>query len=88
MYPKYYNHITLSTPLPTQTVVTCLITSAKSKSIWQTIILKLNNHFGKVQVKGINYRAKAIPNTVQEAIPCKKLKNAMHCFPGTPEKNS
>ena len=52
-----YNHITLSAPLQTQTVVTCLITSAKSKSIWQTSLLKLNNHFGKVQVKWINYRA-------------------------------
>ena len=35
MLPKYHNNNTLSTPLPTQTVATCLISSTKIKSIWQ-----------------------------------------------------
>ena len=63
MFPKYYNNSTLSTTLPTQKVATCLIPSAKSKSMWQTNLSKLNNHFWKVQVELINYRAKPIHQT-------------------------
>ena len=58
-------HHFINTSLPTQSVVTSLNTSAKSKSIWQTSLSKLNNHFGKVQVTEINYRAKPIPNIPQ-----------------------
>ena len=58
MFSKYYNHVTLSTPLPTH----MSNSSAKSKSICQTSLSKLNNHFWKVQVKWIIWRAKPIPN--------------------------
>ena len=52
MFPKYYNHSILSTHLPTHVIR--LITSAKTKSMWQTSFSKLKNHFWKVQVKWIN----------------------------------
>ena len=65
MFPKYYNYRTLSTPLPTQKIGTCQISSVKTKSIWQTSLLKLKNYFWKVQVKWINYRVKPTPNIPQ-----------------------
>ena len=56
MFPKYYNHSTLSTRLPTQKVATCQISSVETKAIWQTSLSKLKNHFWKVQVKWKIYR--------------------------------
>ena len=55
MLRKYYKNNTSSTHRPTQMVATCQILSAKPKSMWQTSLLKLNNHFWKVRVKWINY---------------------------------
>ena len=60
MFREYYNKSTLSTPLPSQTVARCLITLATTKSIWQTSLSMLKNHFWKVHVKWIN---QCMPNT-------------------------
>ena len=51
MLRKYYNNNTLSTHRPTQKGATCEVVSAKTKSIWQTSLSKLNNSFCGVRVK-------------------------------------
>ena len=51
MLRKDYNNNTLSTHRPTQKVATGRALSAKTKSIWQTSLSKLNNRFWKVRVK-------------------------------------
>ena len=55
----------LSTLLTTQTLATSIITSAKTKSLMQRSLSKLNNHFSKIQVKLISYRVDPIPNITQ-----------------------
>ena len=66
MFPKYYNNNTLSSHLPTQKVATWLVTSPKTKLIWQMSLSKLNDSFWKVRVKWINYRVWPIPNIPQK----------------------
>ena len=43
----------------------CQISSVKTKSIWQTSLWKLKNHFWKVQVKWINCSVQPTPNIPQ-----------------------
>ena len=53
MLRKYYRNNFSSTHRPNQMVATCQILSAKTKSIWQTSLSKVKNHFWKVRVKWI-----------------------------------
>ena len=56
MFRKYNKNNTLATHQPTLKVATCQILSAKTKSIWQTTLSKVNNHIWNVRVKWIHYR--------------------------------
>ena len=69
IFPKYYNNSILGTPLPTQAVVTCLISFTKTKSIWQTSLSKFNNHLWEVQVK----MDKLTCTTITEPSPITKI---------------
>ena len=54
MFPKYYIHSTLSTPLSIQKVATCQISFVETKSIWRTLkvekpLLESSSEMNKLQ---------------------------------------
>ena len=84
MFPKYYNHITLSTLLPIHNVATCQMPSG---TILQTPNLPCSETTFPSQecwgMKSCNWLSLGQLNYL-----LKKLKNAIHCFPEAPEKTS